>query len=103
MNDELNVFEKALEQALDLVNTEGRISVITFHSLEDRICKNIFKEKTTVKNIPGLPVLPEHLMPCFRLVNKKAYSASKEELEQNHRADSAKLRVIERIRLDEKE
>ena len=103
VNDELNVFEKALEQALDIVNIEGRISVITFHSLEDRICKNIFKEKTTVKNIPGLPVLPEHLMPCFRLVNKKAYSASKEELEQNHRAHSAKLRVIERIRLDEKE
>lgn len=101
VNDELNVFEKALEQALDLIDVNGRISVITFHSLEDRICKNIFKEKTAVKDIPGLPVLPIHLQPKFKLVNKKAYSASKEELEQNHRAHSAKLRVIERTQLDE--
>lgn len=101
VNDELNVFESALEQAFRLIDINGRISVITFHSLEDRICKNMFKEKTTTKDIIGLPVLPESMKAKFKLVNKKAYQATNEEIEQNHRAHSAKLRVIERICLDE--
>lgn len=101
VNDELNVFESALEQAFRLIDINGRISVITFHSLEDRICKNMFKEKTTTKDILGLPVLPESMKAKFKLVNKKAYQATNEEIEQNHRAHSAKLRVIERICLDE--
>lgn len=103
VNDELNVFETALHQALDILKVGGRVSVITFHSLEDRICKNVFKEITTVKTIPGLPVLPESMEPKFKLVNRKAYQASDEEVEKNHRAHSAKLRVIERIKEDEKE
>lgn len=101
VNDELNVFEQALEQALEMINVNGRISVITFHSLEDRICKMMFKEKTTLKDIPGLPIIPEYMMPKFKLINKKAYIASDDELEKNHRAHSAKLRVIERVAEDE--
>lgn len=103
VNDELSVFERALEQALEIINVEGRVSVITFHSLEDRICKSIFKEKTTTKDIPGLPIMPEHLKAHYKLINKKAYIATESELEQNNRAHSAKLRVIERIIDDEKE
>lgn len=101
VNDELNVFELALNQGLSILNVGGRISVITFHSLEDRICKTIFKEKTEVKNVPGLPMLPDYLLPKFKLINRKAYTASADELEMNHRAHSAKLRVIERVANDE--
>ena len=61
VNDELNVFEKALEDALDLLKPSGRVAIITFHSLEDRICKHILMEKTQLKDIPkGLPVIPEN-------------------------------------------
>lgn len=98
VNDELRVFEVALNDALELLNIGGRVSVITFQSLEDRICKTTFKEKTTIPNLPNVPVIPEHLMPSYRLVNKKATVASDEELEANHRAHSAKLRVIERVK-----
>ncbi|MFV0392795.1 MAG: 16S rRNA (cytosine(1402)-N(4))-methyltransferase RsmH [Coprobacillaceae bacterium] len=102
VNDELNVFEKALQQSLDLLNVGGRISVITFHSLEDKICKYMFNDVTRVKDVPpGLPVVPEYLLPKFELVNRKVIVASDEELEQNHRAHSAKLRIIERVKEDE--
>lgn len=98
VNDELNVFDRALKDSLDLLNSGGRISVITFHSLEDKICKYTFNDVSKLKDVPpGLPVIPEYLMPKFRLVNKKAIVASKEELEINHRAHSAKLRIIERM------
>lgn len=103
VNDELNVFESALNQALEIINVEGRVSVITFHSLEDRICKVVFKEKTSIKDVPGLPVLPDYLLPKFKLINKKACVASGEELEENHRAHSAKLRVIERVSKSEED
>lgn len=98
VNDELNVFDRALKDSLDLLNTGGRISVITFHSLEDKICKYTFNDVSKLKDVPpGLPVIPDYLMPKFRLVNKKAIIASDEELEANHRAHSAKLRIIERV------
>ncbi len=103
VNDELKVFEKALQQSFRLLNVGGRISVITFHSLEDRICKTMFKEKTEYKDIPGLPILPAHLEPSFRLINKKVNCASNEELDANNRSHSAKLRIIERIKPYEKE
>ena len=98
VNDELNVFDRALKDALDLLNSKGRISVITFHSLEDKICKYTFNDVTKLKDVPpGLPVIPEHLLPKYKLINKKAIVASDEELEMNHRAHSAKLRIIERV------
>lgn len=98
VNDELNVFDRALKDSLDLLNHGGRISVITFHSLEDKICKYTFNDVTKLKDVPpGLPVIPDYLLPKYKLVNKKAIIASQEELEANHRAHSAKLRIIERV------
>ena len=98
VNDELRVFEVALNDALDMLNVGGRVSVITFQSLEDRICKSTYKERTTVPDLPNVPVIPEHLMPSYRLVNRKATTASQKELDENHRSHSAKLRVIERVK-----
>lgn len=98
VNDELNVFDRALKDSLELLNNGGRISVITFHSLEDKICKYTFNDVTKLKDVPpGLPVIPEYLLPKYKLVNKKAIIASDDELEANHRAHSAKLRIIERV------
>ena len=100
VNDELNVFDRALKDSLALLNSGGRIAVITFHSLEDKICKYTFNDVSKLKDIPkGLPVIPLEMQPKFKLMNKKAIIASDEELTQNHRAHSAKLRVIERVRL----
>lgn len=100
VNDELNVFDIALKDALDLLNINGRIAVITFHSLEDKICKYTFNEVSKLKDVPkGLPVIPEGMQPKFKLINKKPIIATEEELNENHRSHSAKLRVIERIRV----
>ncbi len=100
VNDELNVFDIALKDALDLLNIDGRIAVITFHSLEDKICKYTFNEVSKLKDVPkGLPVIPEEMQPKFKLINKKPIIATKEELNENHRSHSAKLRVIERVRV----
>ena len=99
VNHELDVIEPALEQALDLIKVGGRVCVITFHSLEDRIVKNYFKEKCEVdEKIKGMPNIPLEYLPDFRLVSNKAIVPSDEELEENPRARSSKLRVIERIK-----
>lgn len=100
VNDELNVLDIALKDALDLLNINGRIAVITFHSLEDKICKYTFNEVSKLKDVPkGLPVIPEGMQPKFKLINKKPIIATEEELNENHRSHSAKLRVIERVRV----
>lgn len=99
VNDELGAAEESLEQALDLINNGGRISVITFHSLEDRIAKTLFKEYSSPKDVPpGLPVIPVEYQPRFKLVNRKPILPSEIELAENNRSRSAKLRVIERLR-----
>lgn len=99
VNRELEVLENALIQALDLVEVSGRVAVITFHSLEDKIVKRTFKENCEVDSkVKGLPTIPEEYLPNYRLVEKKAIQPTKEELEKNPRARSAKLRVIERIK-----
>ena len=99
VNHELDVIEPSLEQALSLLNVGGRVAVITFHSLEDRIVKQIFKEKTAIDpKVKGLPNIPDEYLPDFKLVVNKAISPSEFELENNPRARSAKLRVIERIK-----
>ncbi|MCD7033899.1 16S rRNA (cytosine(1402)-N(4))-methyltransferase RsmH [Metabacillus sp. GX 13764] len=98
VNDELKVFENALEQAMDLLNPGGRISVITFHSLEDRICKTAFKKASELPQLPpGLPVIPEGFEPEIKLITRKPILPSEEELEVNNRARSAKLRIAEKI------
>jgi 16S rRNA (cytosine1402-N4)-methyltransferase len=99
VNDELKVLEQSLEQALEILNIDGRISVITFQSLEDRLVKSMFKEKTSLPSLPnGLPIIPEEHQPDFRLVTRKPILPTKEEIIQNKRAHSAKLRVIEKIK-----
>ncbi|MBB1123409.1 16S rRNA (cytosine(1402)-N(4))-methyltransferase RsmH [Limosilactobacillus albertensis] len=100
VNDELGALEESLEQALTLLNVGGRISVITFQSLEDRLVKTMFREKTSLSaDVPqGLPVIPAGMEPNFKLINKKPIIASNQELIANHRAHSAKLRIIERIK-----
>jgi len=96
VNDELNVFEKSLKESLELLNIGGRICVITFHSLEDKICKNIFKEVGSIDEaIKKLPIIPKEYLPKYKVL--KAIEPSKEELDENNRARSAKLRIIERI------
>ena len=98
VNDELNVLKIALEQALELLNIGGRICVISFHSLEDKIVKDIFnKYSTPPKNMQKLPFIPEEYLPKYKIISK-GITASKEELEENNRARSARLRVIERVR-----
>ena len=96
VNDELNVFEKSLKDSLDLLNIGGRICVITFHSLEDKICKDVFKSVSEVdKNLKNLPIIPEEFLPKFKVI--KTIEPGKNELDENNRARSAKLRIIERI------
>ena len=99
VNDELNVLEKVLPDAIDLLNVNGRLCVITFHSKEDRIVKQLFKQESSVNEVfQGLPNIPEEYQPNIRLVNKKPILPSDNELEENSRSKSAKLRVIERVK-----
>ena len=98
VNDELGAVESSLEQALALLKVEGRLSVISFHSLEDRLVKQLFKQMSTTAETPhNLPLLPEQMQAEYRLINRKPILASKEELENNNRSRSAKLRIIERM------
>ena len=99
VNDELGALEASLEQVLEMLNIDGRVSVITFQSLEDRLVKSMFKEKTSLPDLPqGLPVIPQGMEVDYRLANRKPILPTKSEIETNHRAHSAKLRVIERIK-----
>ena len=96
VNDELSSFEDSLEQAIGAVKIDGRISVITFHSLEDRLCKQMFQEYEKGPDVPrGLPVIPEAYTPKLKRVNRKPITAAEEDLDNNNRARSAKLRVAE--------
>ena len=96
VNNELSVFENSLEQAIDIVKVGGRISVITFHSLEDRICKQIFNSYAKNKEIPkNLPILPNESLSKLKLITRKPICPSDKELEENNRSRSAKLRVAE--------
>ena len=95
VNDELRVFETSINDALDMMNKGGRATVITFHSLEDRICKNVFKERSTIDIPKGVPMIINQEAP-FTLVTRKPILPSERELEENNRAHSAKMRVIEK-------
>ena len=96
VNDELNVLQKALNDSLELLNHGGRLCVITFHSLEDRIVKNTFKEVTKENELyKGMPNIPDEYKAKYKLIGK--FKPTKEELENNNRSRSAILRVIERI------
>lgn len=98
VNDELGAFEEALQQSLDCLAPQGRIAVITFHSLEDRICKQFF-----VKNVekctcpPAFPMCVCEKLGDLKLVTRKPILPSEHELEVNQRARSAKLRIAEKL------
>ncbi len=97
VNNELEVLDIALTKALDMLNVGGRLAVITFHSLEDRLVKEKFHKYSAVdSNLSKLPFIPEEYLPKYKLIENIA--PSKEEIEENNRARSARLRVIERIK-----
>ena len=99
VNNELEEFEIALRDSLDILKPGGRVVVITFHSLEDRICKNIFKEKTSENElVKGMPNIPDEMLPDFKLITKKPIVPTSSEVEKNKRSKSAKMRVIEKIK-----
>ena len=98
VNNELNVLNKVLPDAIDLLKTGGRLCVITFHSLEDRIVKKIFKKYSEVNEIvKGMPNIPDEYKPKIKLINNKPILATNKEIGENSRSKSAKLRIIERI------
>ena len=98
VNNELSVIEKALPDAIDMLNKGGRICVITFHSLEDRLVKQIFKKYSEVDDIlKGMIDIPDEYKPKIKIINKKPILPTDEEINENSRSHSAKLRIVERI------
>ncbi len=98
VNHELESLETVLPIAIDLLKKGGRLCVITFHSLEDRLTKQIFKNYSEVNPlVKGLPDIPKNYQPKIKLINKKPIIATNEEINENSRSKSAKLRVVERI------
>ena len=98
VNNELKVLEEVLPQAIDMLSSGGRMCVITFHSLEDKIVKKIFKKYSEVDEIlKGVKDIPKEYQPKIKIINKKPILPSEKELTENTRSHSAKLRIIERI------
>lgn len=98
VNQELDVIKNSLKDSLTLLNKGGRIVVITFHSLEDRIVKQIFKKATTLDLPKDIPFIPEYMQVEYQLLNNKVILPSEEELLENKRSHSAKMRGIEKIK-----
>ena len=98
VNEELNVLSKVLPDVIEMLNPGGRISVITFHSLEDRIVKQTFKKYSEVDElVKGLPNIPDEFKPTLKIINKKPILPSDKEISENSRSKSAKLRIAERL------
>ncbi|WP_188454490.1 16S rRNA (cytosine(1402)-N(4))-methyltransferase RsmH [Virgibacillus oceani] len=98
VNDELAAFNDALHQAAKAVDVRGRIAVITFHSLEDRLCKQAFKKWSTAREVPrNLPVIPKGHEAPFKMITRKPIVPSDLELSQNRRSRSSKLRIVEKV------
>ena len=97
VNNELGILEDSIRDAFSLLKSGGRMCIITFHSLEDRIVKNVFKELTTDDDATkNLPVVPKEFMK--KAVNVgKVIKPTEEEIKENNRSRSAKLRVIEKL------
>lgn len=95
VNQELAILENSLKDAISLLKPKGRLAVITFHSLEDRICKQLFKSLSVIEIPKGLAIIPDEL-PLIALITKKVVTATTQELNINNRSHSAKLRVIEK-------
>lgn len=99
VNHELEILEQAINDAASILKPDGRLCIITFHSLEDRIVKNTFKKLSSIDNmVKGLPIIPSQYLPDFELITNKAIIPSQEELDKNNRSRSSKLRVLRRIK-----
>ncbi|GAA2153739.1 16S rRNA (cytosine(1402)-N(4))-methyltransferase RsmH [Kitasatospora kazusensis] len=98
VNGELEVLDRAIPGALDVLAVGGRIAVMSFQSLEDRLVKQYFAAGATNTAPPGLPVIPEEHQPWLKLLTRGAELATEQEIEENRRAASVRLRVAERIR-----
>ena len=99
VNHELDILEESIRKALSMLDVGGRLVVITFHSLEDRIVKNVFKSVTEIPEVvKGMPNIPDEYLPDFKIINKSPITPSNKELEENNRSRSSKLRIIERIK-----
>lgn len=98
VNEELDVLGRAVPAALDSISVGGRVVVMSYHSLEDRMVKHAFAERTTSTAPADLPVVPEELQPQMRLLTRGAEKATESEIAENPRAASVRLRAVERIR-----
>ena len=99
VNKELDVLISSLNDSLDLLNVGGRLAVITFHSLEDKIVKDTFRKVSEADSLSkGLTNIQEDKLPDFKIITKQGIVPTDKEEEENHRAHSARLRVIERIK-----
>jgi 16S rRNA (cytosine1402-N4)-methyltransferase len=98
VNDELSVLRRALPAAIDAIGLGGRVVVMSYHSLEDRLAKHAFAAGTTTDVPPDMPFVPEGHEPVLRLLTRGAEKASEEEIEENPRAASVRLRAVERVR-----
>jgi 16S rRNA (cytosine1402-N4)-methyltransferase len=99
VNRELDVLEAALDEAIDAVRVGGRIVVLSYHSLEDRIVKHAFAAGTEIRVPPGMPVIPDDAQPYLRLLTRGAEKASEAEIDVNSRAKPVRLRAAERTRV----
>ena len=100
VNDELGVLRRAIPGAIDVIGVGGRVVVLSYHSLEDRLVKRAFTARTHSTVPPDLPVVPEEYEPALRLVTRGSEQASPAEIEANPRAASVRLRAVERVRKD---
>ncbi len=99
VNHELDILTDSIRKGLEMLNIGGRMVVISFHSLEDNIVKKVFNEYSKESNfVKGLPNIPEEYLPDFKIINKKPITPTSNELNENNRSRSAKLRIIERIK-----
>lgn len=99
VNKELEVLQSSLAQAWELLKPGGRMCVISFHSLEDKIVKQFFKQQSGVdEEIKHLPIIPEELLPAGKIITNKPILPTNEEQVNNSRSHSAKLRIIEKIK-----
>lgn len=99
VNKELEVLQSSLAQAWELLKPGGRMCVISFHSLEDKIVKQFFKQQSSVdEEIKHLPVIPKDLLPAGKIITNKPILPTNEEQANNTRSHSAKLRIIEKIK-----
>jgi 16S rRNA (cytosine1402-N4)-methyltransferase len=96
VNDEMGALKDMLQQVPAVLKQGGRVAIITFHSIEDRVVKNFFRQGSFEETVDN-PFMPSTKEDVFRIITKKPITASDEELKRNSRSRSAKLRVAERI------